>query len=231
MRKAKTPSPKPSLSQHPRLLGSLCAALLCAAVLMIWPNTLTLTTRLILSWDAGVLCFLALITKMMYGCDVNCLQTQAENQDEGRNLILGLTIVAAAAALMAIGVELSLAKHVHGLERFGRVLLAFATMALSWLFVHVIFALHYAHEFYAPDLTEDDKGVALRYGLEFPDGQLPDYWDFIHFALVIGVASQTGDICFTSRAQRRIGTLHCVVSFVFNAMVLALTINLLASLF
>jgi len=111
-------------------------------------------------------------------------------------------------------------------------ILAFATMALSWLFVHVIFALHYAHEYYAPDPTEDeDYEDGLRGGLRFPGGQDPDYWDFLHFSAIIGVASQTADIEFTSRTQRRIGTVHCLVSFVFNTVVLALTINLLAGLF
>lgn len=215
---------------HPRLIWSMGGALLIAAILAVWPNTLALTTRVILAWDAGVLCFLILVTQMMCGCGITRIQARAATQDEGRGLILGLSIIAAIAAVIAIGVELKLAKDVHGLERSMRVLLAFSTMALSWAFVHVIFALHYAHEYYAPDPTEDEE-EALRYGLHFPGEQLPDYWDFIHFALVIGVGCQTADIEFTSRAQRRIGTVHCVVSFIFNTMVLALTINLLAGLF
>lgn len=216
--------------RRPRLIGSIGAALVITAILAIWPNTLALTTRVILAWDAGVLCFLALITQMMCSCGVAYIQARAARQDEGQGLVLGLAILAATAAVIAIGVELRLAKEVHGLERSIRVLIAFTTMALSWAFVHAIFALHYAHEYYAPDRTEEDD-EALRCGLRFPGGQLPDYWDFVHFALVIGVASQTGDIEFTSRRQRHIGTIHCVVSFIFNTMVLALTINLLAGLF
>ena len=68
-------------------------------------------------------------------------------------------------------------------------------------------------------------------GLKFPGDQEPDNWDFVHFAVVIGVASQTADIAFTAKRLRRIGTVHSVISFTFNTAVLALTINLLAGLF
>ena len=90
----------------------------------------------------------------------------------------------------------------------------------------MIFALHYAHEYYG----EGDRG-RRRGGLNFPDDDQPDYWDFIHFASIIGVAAQTADVAFTSKALRRTGTIHGMVAFVFNTVVLALTINLLAILF
>jgi uncharacterized membrane protein len=70
-----------------------------------------------------------------------------------------------------------------------------------------------------------------RGGLKFPGGEAPDYWDFLHFSVIIGVACQTADIEFTAKPLRRIGALHGVLSFVFNTVALALTINLLAGLF
>jgi uncharacterized membrane protein len=226
------PSAKALFSGRPRLFAAMSVGLAAGAVLTAWPNPLSWSTRAILAWDVAALVFLALILQMMSGCGAARIRAQAAGQDEGRVVVLGLSLVAASAAVLAIGIELSLAKNDHGLERTLRVILAFATMALSWLFVHVIFALHYAHEYYAPDPTEDeDYEDGLRGGLRFPGGQDPDYWDFLHFSAIIGVASQTADIEFTSRTQRRIGTVHCLVSFVFNTVVLALTINLLAGLF
>jgi uncharacterized membrane protein len=220
------------LSGRPRLFAALAVGLVVALALFVTPNALSWSTRAILGWDAAVLFFLALIFQMMTDCGVARMQARAASQDEGRGAVLGLSIVAAGAAVMAIGVELSLAKDEHGLLKSLRVLLAFATMAMSWLFVHIIFALHYAHEYYAPDPTETGETEdGLRGGLNFPGEQDPDYWDFLHFAIIIGVASQTADIEFTSRTQRRIGTIHGLVSFVFNTVVLALTINLLAGLF
>ena len=89
-----------------------------------------------------------------------------------------------------------------------------------------VFALHYAHEYYRPE----DPASDARGGLEFPGCPKPDYWDFLYFATSIGATSQTSDVAIRSRALRRLVMLHAVVSFVFNTMILALTVNLAASL-
>jgi len=94
--------------------------------------------------------------------------------------------------------------------------------------VQLVFALHYAHEYY--DENPDCDGHDMQ-GLLFPGEELPDYWDFWHFSIVIGVAAQTADISFTSKTLRRIGTVHSLVAFAFNTVIVALTINLLAGLF
>ena len=112
-------------------------------------------------------------------------------------------------------------------QRAGLVVLAFATVAGSWLFVQMMFALHYAHEFFA----EDEDEQSHRAGLLFPGDESPDYWDFLHFAAVLGVAGQTADVAFASKSMRRTGTVHGMVAFIFNTVVLALTIYLLAGLF
>src|SRR5262249_35749031 len=95
------------------------------------------------------------------------------------------------------------------------------TILLSWTFVHVIFALHYAHEFYAAK----PRGG----GLTFPGGDEPDYWDFLYFSLVIGMTSQVSDVAVTGRTIRRTVAAHGVVSFLFNAALIALTVNIAAS--
>jgi uncharacterized membrane protein len=99
--------------------------------------------------------------------------------------------------------------------------LATVTIGLSWVFIHTMFALHYAHEFY------DQSGVP---GLAFPGGeQEPDYWDFVYFALVIGMTAQVADVGITTREIRLTVAAHGVVSFFFNAALLALTVNIAAS--
>jgi len=93
--------------------------------------------------------------------------------------------------------------------------------------MQVVYALHYAHEYYAADpASGKDAG-----GLAFPGGEPPDYWDFLHFSIIIGVAAQTADIAFTEKGLRRLGTAHSLFAFVFNTVIVALTINLLAGLF
>jgi uncharacterized membrane protein len=234
------PEPQPSASflvqtlhafrDRPRMVSAIATGLIVSALLWSVPNDLRPSTRAIIGWDATALTFITLMLLMMADCGISKIQARAKNQDEGRGLVLALSSLAAAASVLAIGIELSLAKEDHGLVRALRVGLAFATIGASWFFAHLIFALHYAHEYYSPDNSDGD-GDGARGGLGFPGGEPPDYWDFLHFAMIIGVASQTADISFTSKPLRRIGTIHGVLSFAFNTVVLALTINLLAGLF
>jgi uncharacterized membrane protein len=213
------------------MTAAILLGVVVAVALNYVPNDLRWSTRTILSWDAAALCFIVLMTRMMCDCGIDRIQARAAAQDEGQGLTLGLSAVAALTSILAIAVELSLAKADHGFIKPLRVSLAFSTIAISWFFVHLIFALHYAHEYYAPETCPDQDGHAARGGLGFPGDEPPDYWDFVHFAVIIGVASQTADISFTAKPLRRIGTVHGVLSFVFNTVVLALTINLLAGLF
>ena len=144
-------------------------------------------------------------------------------------MILGLVLLATVASLAATGVELSLAKQDHGLWKTLRVCLAFFTVAASWFVAQLIFALHYAHEYYTS--TSGDPSSPVSGGLKFPDDGEPDYWDFLHFSIIIGVAAQTADISFVSRKLRRIGTVHSLLAYSFNTVVVALTINLWAGIF
>ena len=234
---AKTPPPEPS-SRWPMVIGAFLARprllVAFAAGLAVWLACAFLTrlqwsTSAILGWDACALVFIAAIIAFMTGKSPAEIRQQAPSQDEGQGMILAVVILAAAFSMAAVGVELSIARSEHGLDKAWRVALAFGTVAASWFMVHLIFALHYAHEYYAPDRTL--TGDAVAGGLYFPGEEPPDYWDFLHFSTVIGVASQTADIAFTSKPLRRIGTLHGIVAFTFNTVVLALTINLLAGLF
>lgn len=212
---------------RPRLLGAVGAGGLVWAGCLLIPNSVSLVTAAILAWDVTCLTFIGLAIAMMWGADPARMRAVAATQDQGQGVILALVIAAAAASIWVIAKELSAAKDDVGFIKGLRVALVFATVAASWFMVQLIFALHYAHEYYAPDDdTPRDAG-----GLLFPGGELPDYWDFLHFSVVIGVACQTADVSFTSKELRRIGTLHGVVAFTFNTVVLALTINLLASLF
>jgi len=212
-------------ASRPKLVAAIVIGTVVAAGFAVVPNDLDWTTRTVLTWDLACGFFVAATLWAMRGRDTQAMRTRAAFEDEGGAAILALTLLATAASLAAVAAELHVAK---GAATAVRVALAFGTVALSWCFVHLIFALHYAHEFYAP---AGAKGAATRGGLLFPGDQAPDYWDFLHFSMVIGVAAQTADIQITSKPLRRIGTAHSLTAFGFNTVVLALTINLLASLF
>jgi uncharacterized membrane protein len=209
---------------RPRLFG--CALLGLIASLTIAPTLAPhLVTRMIISWNLGVGLYMVLALHMMFWSTHERMRTRALEQDDGRLLILGLVVLAAIASLGAIVSELAVVKDIHGTLRYLHVALVGVTLLSSWVFTQLMFALHYAHDYYSAEL----RGACG--GLDFPGGHAPDYGDFLYFACVIGTSGQTADVSFTSRTMRRTGTVHCVLAFFFNATLLALTINIGSSLF
>ena len=217
------------LGSRPRLVAAIGLGLAAGLLMAIVPSGLDVPTRATLAWDLGCVAFAWTTLSHIAGRDAPYIRGAAARQDEGQGMILALVLALSAASLAAVAVELSFAKDAHGIDKALRVALAFGSVAVSWFVTQLIFALHYAHEYYAPD-DDGDPSTLQQGGLKFPDDDAPDYWDFIHFAVVIGVASQTADVEFTSKRMRRIGTVHGLVAFTFNTVILALTINILAGL-
>ncbi len=207
------------------LILAVVVGVLAALVLAFVPNGLVGLTRTLIAWDAAVAAYLIAIWVQTHGITSQRLAAHAAEVDEGRYFVLFVSLAAVAASLTAIVLELQ--AHLEpGPMKNLHVAFVFATVALSWLFVHTSFAKHYAHDYFGP---ADDGGI--RKGLIFPGDEAPDFGDFLHFALVIGVASQTADIQIAAKPIRRIVTIHGIVAFLFNTVILALTINLAASLF
>jgi len=99
-------------------------------------------------------------------------------------------------------------------------------VAASWTLTHTTFSFRYAHLFYGDaDADPGDDG-----GLAFPGEPAPDYWDFLYFSFVIGMTCQVSDVQVTSHRIRRLALAHGVLSFLFNTIILALAVNLLASM-
>jgi uncharacterized membrane protein len=179
-----------------------------------------LATRMLTGWDVGVALYLVLSAHLMAQSAVPLIRRHAALADEGQFAILVLTVSSALVSVAAIFAELGTTAGGGG-RQLSHVVLAACTIFLSWAFIHTIFAVHYAHEFY------DERRPG---GMSFPgDNGEPDYWDFAYFSLVIGMTSQVSDVAVTSKHIRRTVAAHGVVSFVFNAALLALTVNLAAS--
>ena len=205
---------------RPRLFASFMvsiAATVALAVLTDWRPVM----RDLVGWDIGVGLYVILAFEMMARADVHQIRRRAAAQDEGAIIILILTVAAALASILAIVGLLGTSAAGAAPRRSVELILATITIVLSWAFIHTMFALHYAHEFY------DESGVR---GMAFPGGlEKPDYWDFVYFSLVIGMTSQVADVGITTKEIRRTVAAHGVVSFFFNAALLALTVNIAAS--
>jgi uncharacterized membrane protein len=178
-------------------------------------------TRFLIGWDVGVSVYLALVAYMMARSEIHHIRRRAVMEDEGQAAILALTVAASLVSLAAIFAHLGTGAGGGGSPHVGSLVFVALTIGASWTFIHTMFALHYAHEFY----SRSSGG-----GLAFPgEEREPDYGDFVYFSFVIGMTSQVSDVNVTSRAMRRIVIAHGVVAFAFNVTLLALMINLAAS--
>jgi len=205
---------------RPRLFIAVAIGIVVAfvfAVLVQW----RVASALLIGWDVCAGLYLVFAFHIMSKADVHRMRRQARLQDEGQIGILILTAVAALASLVAIFALLGSSSA--GMRSPADLFLATITILLSWAFTHTIFALHYAHEYYDEN---DGKGG----GMEFPDKECePDYWDFMYFSFVIGMCAQVSDVTVSCRPIRRTVFGHSVASFIFNAALLALTVNIAAS--
>lgn len=205
---------------RPRLFIAAAFGLAVTAILFAVTDWRSVTNFLV-GWNVGVVFYLALVLSLMARSDVHRIRRRASMQDESQLTILILIVASAAASMAAIFAELGTSSGTPRLP--GHLVLATSTILLSWAFIHSMFALHYAHEYYG------DGRDHLIGGVTFPDDKEPDYWDFTYFSFTIGMCAQVSDVTVSSKVIRRTVLLHSVLSFIFNAALLALTVNIAAS--
>ena len=241
------------LAARPRFF---IAAGIGAAAGFLTPDVFGVMARALIGWNAAAIAYIVLALVSIRGATRHRMRFEAEMLADGRFIVLVFSVIAAVAAIGAIVAQLSVAKDLQGLQRAGHLALAGCTIISSWAFIHMVFALHYAHEYYLErrlsgadaivdphdldgDGDVDDKDAELaarenndpRGGLKFPGTSDPTYPDFIYFSYIIGVASQTADVEITTKPMRGVSLAHSILAFFFNTAILALTINLAASLF
>src|SRR5262245_22117942 len=200
---------------HTRLLSSIAIGLL---VFLLLPKDGLPVPRFFFAWDFGVICFLTSVYWMVSHSDAAMIRQQSAMQDEGRKLVLigaiGAVVISIAVILMWLSSGTS-----AGNPQAREVALVFFTIPLSWVFIHTIFMLHYAREFYA-----EHRGAGG--GLRFPGDEQPNYWDFVYFAFGVGMAAQVADVAVTSKPLRHIVLIHSIVSFVFNVTLIAMAVSI-----
>ncbi|MGO4387585.1 DUF1345 domain-containing protein [Microvirga sp. 2YAF29] len=204
---------------HPRLLGSVLVSLV---VFLLLPEAWGANSRFLVGWDIGVASYLVLTWAMAARSSTKAMQDRAAKEDEAAVVVLSLTVVAAIVSLVAIGAELSGIHAGPSEQQAFRLGIAGITILFSWFFVHTIYAVHYAHEYYG------DEGE--RRGLAFPHNEQPDYWDFLYFSFNLGAAAQTSDVVILSKRMRRLALAHTIMAFLFNTTILALAVNVGAGL-
>jgi uncharacterized membrane protein len=212
-----------AVSSRPRLFTGLAVMIVGWPLL---PSAWPATTRGIVGWDIGVLVFVLLAAQLFATASPDDMPAAAEAQQEGEWTIFWLTLAVVIVSFVAVSSEFTAIKTEPSDRRGWQVALVAGTLFLSWLVTHVTFAFRYAHEFYGRDLGGPD----VDRGLDFPGEKEPDYLDFLYFSLVLGMTFQVSDVQITSRKLRRVATLHGLIGFLFNTIIVAFTVNIAAGL-
>jgi uncharacterized membrane protein len=172
-------------------------------------------------WDFGALVFLVWVWASIGHRDAAATARLAQAEDVSRATADAMLLSASVASLVAVGLVLVEAGRTSGTANGLLIGLAVVSVALAWASVHTVFTLRYGHLYY----YDSPPG-----GIDFNEEEPPDYRDFAYVALTVGMTFQVSDTNLTAKEIRRTATRHALLSFVFGAVVLAITINIVASL-
>lgn len=173
-------------------------------------------TAALLGWCLATLVYCVPVYLIMRRCTPEMLRLQAERMDESEAAVLAASIIAALASLGGVTWFLAMRGPLDTWE----VALPLLTIVLSWSFIHLAFAVRYAHEYW-----QGGGG-----GIDFPGEEKPLFSDFLYLSFTIGMTFQTSDVAFTTRLLRRVALAHALVSFLFNVVIIAAAVNLAAGL-
>jgi uncharacterized membrane protein len=140
----------------------------------------------------------------------------ANRDDPGRGTLDVLVLLSAVASLGAVAILLLEQATNSGLDS----MLSVASVVLAWVAVHTVYTTRYAGLYYTSPVG----------GIEFNEDDPPQYSDFVYLAFTIGMAFQVSDTAFTNKDIRKVALRHSLLSYVFGAVILAGTINLIAGL-
>jgi uncharacterized membrane protein len=215
--------------RRPRLTLGLVVGILVWTALLAFTG-LHWRLRFIAAWDIGASAALLALFIGLRKSPGEHMKRNALRQDSGKWVVLILTLIAATASLVVIASEMPKVKEIHDFVRFKHVFFVIYTIVVSWAFIHTVFALHYAHDYYmeadlsAPTLNAESQRLI------FPGGQRPTYGDFLYFSFTIGMTFQVSDVQIADAGIRRLVLLHGATSFFYTSVILALMINLVAGL-
>ena len=173
----------------------------------------------LLAWDTGAAVFCASVWIAIRGVDAATTEMIATREDDSRGAAELVLIAASVASLLGVAFALLKASDEAGTERTLTTTVAVVTVALSWLAVHTVFTLRYAHLYYL--------GGG---GIDFHNDVPPDYGDFAYVAFTLGMTYQVSDTDLTARSIRSTALRHALLSYLFGITVIAITINVVAGL-
>jgi uncharacterized membrane protein len=205
-----------------RLAVSLIV-LACVALLL--PEHMPLGARVLISWNAGVLTFLAIVLISIVGEDADTVRRDAERIGTGRGRVLLSTVAVGLVSLVAVVLVIyNVGQRDPGFRLYAA--LCVVTVLTSWLLLQTVFGLFYARYYYQPKPGSD----TVQGGLRFVNDEPPDYWDFLYFSFTIGMTYTTSETNIVSRQLRRAVLLQGLVSFLIYTALIGVVMNVVAGL-
>jgi len=181
-------------------------------------------THLMIGWDSFSVCMIVMSWITFFITNSKQIRQQSRVQDSRSFIIFIIVIISTLASILAVLLLIVTKKDSHGNASF-RLPVAIAGMVFSWFLIHTIFTLRYAHIYYKDHETKLNTHSG---GLIFPDDVTPEFLDFAYFSFVLGMTFQVSDVQITSKKFRSLALFHGLLSFGFNTIMIALTINLIA---
>jgi uncharacterized membrane protein len=172
------------------------------------------------AWDITALVFIIGLCYRLAPLDAAGTAARSQREDPRRStadlLLLGASLV----SLLAVGLVLVRASQQQGLDKGLLVGVSVLSIVLAWGVVHTVYTLRYARLYY-----RGSPG-----GVSFNEDDPPVYLDFAYLALTIGMTFQVSDTDLQSKEIRRLALRHALISYVFGALIIATTVNLVAGL-
>lgn len=173
----------------------------------------------LVGWDVAGAVFVASVLVSTRGKDPAQTRTMAVMEDNSRVAADAILIGASIASLVGVGLALVKAGSEQNPAHTLITALAFLSVVVSWSSVHTVFTLRYARLYYQ-----------AGGGIDWHSGDLPDFGDFAYIALILGMTFQVSDTDINSKPIRKAALRHAVLSYLFGVVILATTINVVASL-
>lgn len=218
-----------AIHQMPAGLRLLISVALAGIAFLFTKGRATSSIQFMVGWLGFALANLVLFWTTMFTVQPDEIRGIAKKQDTSRTVLF---LVVLSASFISLLIIVLLLKVLPGINESGynvHLALAAASVVCSWVLIHTVFAVRYAHLFYSCKTTEDGIEKEHMGGLNFPNDETPDYLDFAYFSFVIGMTFQVSDVQVTSSTIRRLALLHGMLSFGFNTVILALSINIIAA--
>ncbi|QGF25090.1 DUF1345 domain-containing protein [Raineyella fluvialis] len=150
--------------------------------------------------------------------DAEQTRSHSTAEDAGRGTTDVILLIAALASLVGVAVLLAAGSQ-KGSSAIAETGLGVLCVISSWLLVHTLFTMRYARLYY-----ENGGGIG------FNQDEDPDYQDFAYLTFTVGMTYQVSDTDITSKAIRHTILRHGLLSYLLGAVVLASTVNLVASI-